>query len=139
MNALEGRTLTGVMITKDLICLKFETTDGDVFARCDAECCSHTWVEHIELPARGFPAKVLSVEDLDLPNPEPKEEHEYVQAYGLKVCTDKGDLVIEYRNESNGWYGGSLSWEGDYFYGGVFGQNVPRLEFVSPNDIEGLV
>lgn len=32
---------------------------------------------------------------------------------GFKVTTDKGVIVIDYRNASNGYYGGSLSWPGE--------------------------
>ena len=56
-------------------------------------------------------------------------------AYGVKITTDKGHIVIDYRNASNGYYGGNLSWPDDsYFYGGVHGQNESNEEWV---DIEG--
>lgn len=39
-------------------------------------------------------------------------------------------MVIDYRNESNGYYSGNLSWgDGDYFYGGVYGQNVSKQDW----------
>ncbi len=45
--------------------------------------------------------------------------------YGCKITTDKGHIIIDYRNESNGYYGGDIVWPDDRsFYGGVFGQNV---------------
>lgn len=33
---------------------------------------------------------------------------ECVAYYGLKITTEKGRAVIDYRNDSNGYYGGSL-------------------------------
>ena len=41
----------------------------------------------------------------------------------MKITTDRGHIIVDYRNESNGYYGGSLSWPDDHFYGGVYGQN----------------
>lgn len=70
----------------------------------------------------GFPAQVISVDDLDMPD-DVQEDGE-LKIYGCKISTTKGDIVIEYRNESNGYYGGNLSWPDDYFYGGVYGQNI---------------
>ena len=41
-----------------------------------------------------------------------------VQYYGAKITTNKGDMVIDYRNDSNGYYGGDIVWPGEGFYGG---------------------
>jgi len=84
-----------------------------------------TWVEHIEMPALCLPAKVISVHDLDMPNLGEMPNREVVAYYGLKIITDKGDIIIDYRNDSNGYYGGDLSWpDDDYYYGGVYKQNI---------------
>jgi hypothetical protein len=56
-------------------------------------------------------------------------DRDVVAYYGLKVTTDKGEMVVDYRNDSNGYYGGSLTWPGQSHYGGVYGQNVPVLEW----------
>lgn len=134
-HCLIGKTLIGMKIADDKGALLFQTTEGDIKARADGDCCSHTWVEHVELPALGFPAKVLSVSDLDMPDLGPMPEREVIAYYGCKIVTDRGEIVIDYRNESNGYYGGSLVWPDDrYFYGGVFGQNVSEEKWSSlPN------
>lgn len=126
-HCLDDRTITGIELADDKKAMRFLLVDGEpVVAKADGDCCSDTWIEHVELPAMGFPAKVLSVEGLDLPGSvDNSEEYECLAVYGLKIATDKGDIVIDYRNSSNGYYGGNLSWPDDgYFYGGVFGQNV---------------
>ena len=118
---LIGKTLTNVELASDKKAIRF-TVDGEtVVAKCDGDCCSSTWIESLEMPAGGLPAKILEVADLDLPSQE--SDYELIQFYGLKLTTDKGDLVLDYRNESNGYYGGNLSWPGEYHYGGVHGQN----------------
>ena len=133
-NILIGKTITGLRITDDKIALLFNTEDGDVKASCDADCCSFTWIEHIELPALGFPAKVMAVEDLEMPDLGDMPECEVVAYYGLKITTSKGEVIIDYRNDSNGDYGGSLLWPKDMnFHDGVYGQNVSREIWIEVN------
>ena len=42
-------------------------------------------------------------------------------------------MVIDYRNNSNGYYGGEIVWPGEDFYGGVYGQNESNMDW---RDIE---
>lgn len=132
---LVGKTLTGVKIASDKGALLFETTDGKAVVRADGDCCSHTWIEHIELPALGFPAKVLAVDDLPMPDLGSPDKYDVIAYYGCKITTDRGEMVIDFRNSSNGYYGGSLVWpkltddEYNHFYGGVYGQNVSNEDW----------
>jgi len=129
-NPLIGKTLTGIKIADDKEAILFQTADGDVIAHCDADCCSHTWIEHIDLPARGFPAMVQVVEDLEMPDLGDMDGCDVVAYYGCRIVTSNGDIVIDYRNDSNGYYGGSLSWPGEHFYGGVSDQNVSTQNWI---------
>jgi hypothetical protein len=131
-NVLIGKTLTGMKIAADREAILFQTTEGEVVVQVDADCCSYTWGEHIELPALGFPAVVVSVADLEMPEGKPSTFHtdpDSLQFYGCKIATDRGEIVIDYRNDSNGYYGGSLSWPGEHHYGGVYGQANSKLEW----------
>jgi hypothetical protein len=127
---LVGLTLKGVKLAKDKQSILFQTDKGDIKVAVDADCCSTTWIESIELPALGFPSKVISVANLDMPDLGDIEGCDVVAYYGCKIVTDGGEIIIDYRNDSNGYYGGNLSWPGDYFYGGVYGQNVSASEWV---------
>lgn len=130
-NILIGKTINSVKIAKDKEALLFITDAGDIKVLCDADCCSSTWIEHMELPALGFPALVIMAEDLEMPDLGDMKGCDVVAYYGFKITTDKGELVIDYRNDSNGYYGGNLSWpDDDYFYGGVYGQNVSDEEWL---------
>jgi hypothetical protein len=114
-NPLIGKTLTGIKLAEDRQVILFQTIDGDMAVPVDADCCSYTWVESIELPALGFPALVTAVDDLDMPEGKPSTFHKdpcSLRFYGCKITTDRGEIVIDYRNDSNGYYGGSLSWPG---------------------------
>jgi hypothetical protein len=111
-HVLVGKVLTGVFVADDKESISFAIKDSDnpIVAECDADCCSHTWVESIEFPALGFPATVLSVEDLDMPDLGDMPGCDVVAYYGFKIITDHGEIVIDFRNDSNGYYGGNLQW-----------------------------
>ena len=129
---LVGKVIKEMKIAKDKEALLFVCEDGDHIVMCDADCCSYTWIESVDLPALGFPCKVLSQRDLDLDmEPLENEKFECCQFYGHEITTDKGAITIDYRNESNGYYGGDLSWPGDYHYGGVYGQNNSKEDWES--------
>lgn len=89
--------------------IKFTFTDGgSVQLDAYGDCCSTTWVESIDAPEALY-GKVLIAEQIDMPDlPYDENEYECVKFYGLKIVTDKGHAVIDYRNSSNGYYGGSL-------------------------------
>ena len=133
-NVLIGKTILEIKVNHDKTGVLFVTNEGDVMAKCDADCCSFTWIEHMTLPALGCPALVTSVEDLDMPDLGDMPDCEVIAYYGCKISTNKGEIVIDYRNDSNGYYGGDLSWPGDHFYGGVYGQNVPKENWSLIND-----
>lgn len=104
---LIGLTLESISFDEDSI--TFYTKErGAITAHAYGDCCSHTWVESVEHPARGYPAKVLDVREVELPWPPVNRETDVLADYGLRVVTDKGDIDIDYRNDSNGYYGGSL-------------------------------
>lgn len=132
VNTLIGKTIVSVKIADDKEAMLFVADSGEnLIVRVDADCCSNTWIESVEMPALGLPFKILACEGLDM-NREPEEiDYDYIQFYGAKITTDKGDMVLDYRNSSNGYYGGSIVWPGDeHFYGGVYGQNVSECRWV---------
>ena len=134
-NKLIGKKIVDVKIAEDKLAMLFVCDNGEeLVVRVDADCCSYTWIESVELPALGFPFTVIACDDLDM-NKEPLENEEYecLQFYGAKITTDKGDMVIDYRSDSNGYYGGDIVWPGEVFYGGVYGQNESNMNW---RDIE---
>lgn len=138
LNPLVGKTITGVQIADDKKALRFEVAGGEpIVAKCDGDCCSRTWIESVE-GADALPGEeVLAVEDIAMPGQEYDEDKfECLQFYGCKITTKRGACVIDYRNESNGYYGGSLEWPGEdsYYYGGVSGQKVSTEVWTPLND-----
>lgn len=73
-------------------------------------CCSKSWIEHLEVPRDLSGAVLLSIEEPDGIELEPCSEgpNRYIQVYQTKFHTTKGTISLEYRNSSNGYYGGWL-------------------------------
>lgn len=56
---------------------------------------------------------VRAVEEIEMPNlGNVKTKHckdpDEVKYYGLKITTEKGRAVVDFRNNSNGYYGGTI-------------------------------
>lgn len=125
--------LLGVDVTSDSISIRLNTNIGPLIGVCDADCCSQTWIENIELPALGFPCTIVAADELEMPEGREAlsdEPQEYIRFYGLRLKTNKGELVVDYRNASNGYYGGNLVWSADRFYGGVYNGQEPNQEWL---------
>ena len=135
---LVGKKIVGVDLADDKKAVRFRLSGGEeIVAKCDAECCSRTYIEDINLPVQGLPAIVLSVDDVGLSYNEVRTDDlddDVTQFYACKIATTSGEILIEYRNESNGYYGGSLAWPGDSFYGGVYDQNLSKMVWASLGD-----
>lgn len=129
-HCLVNKTISKLQIASDKLAIKFILDTGEeIVAKTDGDCCSNTWIEHVILPFQKLPAKVSEVINLDMPDLGNPDEHTVIGYYGTEIKTDKGSIVIDYRNASNGYYGGSLCWPEDYFYGGVFGQNISKEDW----------
>lgn len=128
---LEGKTINEIKIANDKMAILFQTDQGDIIGRADGDCCSQRWIEHVTLPCNGFPCVVLSTEERNLDKDIRDNDGELIQFYGFSIKTDRGDIEIDYRNSSNGYYGGNLSFDDRDFYGGVFEQNISTCQWIN--------
>ena len=78
--------------------------------RCEQECCSSTWIEDVHELSSLIGHTILAVEDLPMIKEEddPEVSGNYVTFYGFTMRTEIGVCTIDFRNSSNGYYGGSL-------------------------------
>lgn len=109
-----GKPLAKVTLVDDGDEIRFEFRDGSVVAfGVDGDCCSKSWIEHLEMPNDIVGAIILSAEESDTITSD-HDEHddenggESIQVYNTRFVTDRGEIVLEYRNSSNGYYGGNL-------------------------------
>ncbi len=108
-----NRKLQSVTLTDEGSKVAFWFTDGTV--RCfgvEGDCCSRSWIEHLELPGNLEGATLLSVDD-SAPiaqdhDANDGQDPECIKVYNTSFKTDRGEIVLEYRNSSNGYYGGYL-------------------------------
>jgi len=121
-----NKPLKSIVLEKEKSEITFNFQDGSSRKfGVEGDCCSTSWIEHLEMPDSIDGAIISSVEDGDgVPfdghecKPKPGEDaeygskecgHDHLQVYNTKFHTDKGDIILEYRNDSNGYYGGSLT------------------------------
>lgn len=112
---LIGKTIREVLINHSKDMIVFKCNDSDIIAfEAHGDCCSSSWIENITNAQDLTDGLVLEVKELDLSdrNNNGGEYGEYVQFYGEEILalTPNGPVkcLIEYRNESNGYYGGDL-------------------------------
>ena len=91
---------------------RFSTDQGDVDYYCYGDCCSDSWINHISGLDELVGGTVREVDNIDfhaLLQVEPEAtRQEYDEVLFYRVYTEKGVCSFEFRNSSNGYYGGSL-------------------------------
>lgn len=121
---LIGETVQRILLDKRKSAIRFECLSGKtVNYSCDGDCCSFSWIEHMEGVSALIGAKVIGYESVDIDHVLPTgeygggsvkdehgESHDCLQFYGYKLMTVWGHFLMEMRNSSNGYYGGSLDY-----------------------------
>ncbi len=131
INKMLNRKISSVILAPNKATITFAFQDGHAqsFA-VEGDCCSHSWIEHLETPndligaeLTGFDENSMDATSDENENPmiessyedhegkiikTSSNEYECLQVYTTIFHTNKGDIVLEYRNSSNGYYGGSL-------------------------------
>jgi len=95
----------------DWIIFRFKD-DPPLKLSAKGDCCSYSWIEGIDLP-NALQGRVLAAESILMPDlgnvgTAKCNNVDKVNYYGLKITTENGIAVIDYRNSSNGYYGGWL-------------------------------
>lgn len=111
--ALIGKQIVAFALADDGADIRFDVKEGGpITLVAVGDCCSLTWIESLDAPT-ALLGTVLDVEEIPMPDlgnidGTRHQGVEVVDYYGLKITTDKGRCVIDYRNDSNGYYGGHL-------------------------------
>lgn len=109
-----GKKLAGVELQDngERITFTFEG-GGERSFGVEGDCCSTSWIEHLEVPNDIAGATLLSV-DGSAPITQDHDAHDVdhqddsIEVYNTAFKTDRGEIILEYRNSSNGFYGGYL-------------------------------
>lgn len=107
---LVGKYIVGVWLSDCKRFISFFHPDGVVSFSAEGDCCSHSWIEHLQGYAQLVGHTVTRVEAVPGPGPSPQDQegHECLTIYWWKIHTDGGYALLDFRNSSNGYYGGSL-------------------------------
>lgn len=111
-----GKTIASVWINPDRTVIKFAFTDGTTASLATgAECCSETWIEHVSEFNYAIGATITYTYTTDIGEVIPTRQ-ECDQLYSASIGGSRADypvsirLDIEFRNSSNGYYGGNIEW-----------------------------
>ena len=96
--------------------LTFETDKGDIAFGVYGDCCSSSFFYDFygvkNLLGNGV---ILEVKEKDLEEGErkPHQNYDCISCYGIQITTESKEFgkvtsVFSFRNDSNGYYGGSL-------------------------------
>jgi hypothetical protein len=112
LDVLVGKQVQELLMDEDREHIAFVTDQGRYDFYCFADCCSESWINHVNFVDALIGGTVQSVDEVDMHSllqvePEAtRQEHDQVMFY--RIHTDKGTCVLEFRNSSNGYYGGEL-------------------------------
>lgn len=113
MKELLNKVIKNIFISEGEEYIKFIlSNNSEVIYMTDADCCSETWFSDFTGVDCLINEELLEIEDLDLPNDialANRSRQEIDKLYGYSFKTKKGYATLEYRNSSNGYYGGSCS------------------------------
>ena len=112
-DAFVGKTISNIEMNADKTVMRFTLSDGAVlYASAVGGCCSCSWFEHIEGEDALIGHEVLRAVEREMSEAIDKtngpDYGDLTQFYGWTLETDRGRFDVEMRNESNGYYGGSV-------------------------------
>lgn len=111
---LVGKTVQSVRLSPDKEYFFLVTEDAREYQyRVEGDCCSSSWIEHLSTPPQVEGAVITEVRD-EGGEDVPSDEHECLTVYQTHFRTNRGDITLEYRNSSNGYYGGFLVFMGSH-------------------------
>lgn len=125
LKSLIGKTIDKLELNTQSDEFTIHFTDGlYIKFGVEGDCCSHSWIEHLTAPNDVHGAVITDVFEggsAAWDNHEcvdGKDKYGYVthvcghdclQVYNTQFDTDRGSIILEYRNDSNGYYGGNLT------------------------------
>jgi hypothetical protein len=121
MRQLLEETIQYIYMDEDNQCIAFINFHGNEFFVYEAvgECCSSSWIESINNVENLIDEEIIGIERkgeaIRSKNEEKSQDEDESRevAFGYTLKTIKGYIDIEFRNESNGYYGGEVKFKPD--------------------------
>ena len=106
---LHDKPIASVGVEEDGHLLVFRLVDGRTLTyAAQGDCCSNSWVEHITVPPDIAGTVFTGYSEQDMGETRDSDDWEVLRVYQTAFQSPKGEVVVEYRNSSNGYYGGWL-------------------------------
>src|ERR1700735_534686 len=109
IDILIGRTITEVVVAPDKESVEFVTPDERYYFEAYGDCCSDSWIESIEWLDNLIGEEVISCDEHCIREEADSSKNDYVKFYNIEIITKKGLCAIDFRNKSNGYYDGDLT------------------------------
>lgn len=107
MNELEGKIVSQVLMNDDNTVIVFKTDTGEqIVYEAQGDCCSESWFSGIVGLGSLLGQQVIEVTERPEIGDLKSERQEFDILYGYFIKTKDGVIEIEFRNASNGYYGG---------------------------------
>lgn len=111
MTALIGETVVSFGETMNLDKLIFRTESADFIFRYQEDCCSETFLNHVNRCDELLGHKILSIDSVESESDQSVRQ-EYDEIHLWRLTTSGGTCELEVRNSSNGYYGGNVEYIG---------------------------
>lgn len=109
MDELKGRAIKSARINPDKTLLVFDTDEGEIAYYAEGDCCSESWFNHVTGAEYLAGSTVKEVETSDVDGQLAGTRQEADQVAFVTMPTSIGYTTFEFRNSSNGYYGGWAS------------------------------
>lgn len=111
LDNLIGQKINSVTVSADDEQVIFETDNHKYIYVAAEDCCSHSWIEAIEDVENIIGQKVIKIEENEVNREEDHQQCETLDIANYDIYTERGICRINFRNSSNGYYGGHLELE----------------------------
>lgn len=106
---LKGKTIVKIEKEPEGQWIDFYLGDGEKWRfLAEGDCCSNSWVQEIMYPENIIGEVVVNVIEHTTASNIDDGEYGYLDIYNLDLVSKKGTCTVDFRNSSNGYYGGSL-------------------------------
>lgn len=121
---LLGRIIEEVAVSDQRISLKVRDL-GWLNGKVWGDCCSDSYIEKVVGAEKILNKRITDVKEFDLQPGELDSTYrqEELRIYGIRISVEpeytylgekSSSMIIDFRNESNGYYGGYIEWQSDF-------------------------
>lgn len=110
LDQLIDKTIENIYLNKERNFLVFKCIDEIISYDVIGICCSTSWIEHLCVANLPFTVSFTQEHCLGVDKQDIRDDHEVILVYEtiLVDVDNKQSICLEYRNDSNGYYGGFL-------------------------------